>query len=389
MREIYLKSLLSFSLLLFGGCQNEIVINDVDEVSDFDWRLPKNINAPRVPEDNPITNEKVELGRFLFYDKKLSGNGTFSCESCHFQEFAFADKNMVGIGSTGEFHVRNPQHLSNSAYYTTYAWANPALGTLESFIIMPLTGDSPVEMGVVDDKVEEVVLKRFETNETYQKMFNEAFPEVENPFKLFYIVKALASFVRTLNSFNSPYDKFMRGDSTALTESQRRGMDLFNGEKAECFHCHSGDNFSDSTADIKSYYIEQFYHNIGLYNINDNSDYKIDNQGLFESTYNPNDRGRFRAPSLRNVEVTAPYMHDGSMATLREVMELHSRGGRLIEDGEFAGDGRLNENVDGEISPKSFTEQEMIDLENFLKSLTDREFLSDERISNPFRKVEN
>lgn len=378
------------AVLLLLGCESETVIEETSSSSSssYDWKLPQGIYPPRVPEDNPMSEEKVLLGRFLFYDKQLSANQTQSCSSCHLQEYAFSDKNKVGIGSTGEHHTRNPQHLANSAYYTTYTWANPALGTLERQIGIPITGDNPVELGVTEDHEAEV-LARFENNETYQTMFQAAFPDINNPIRVHYIIKALASFIRTLNSFNSPYDQYLRGDSTALTEAQKRGMDLFMSERAECFHCHDGNNFSDSTANEKSFYINQFFHNIGLYNLDGEGGigaYPTGNQGLYEITLKLSDRGRFKAPSLRNVEMTGPYMHDGSMETLEEVMELHSQGGRVITSGEYTGDGRQNPHVDDLIAAKVFTEQEKSDLVEFLKALTDESFLTNPDISDPFKE---
>ena len=375
-----LLSSITLSIYIFSGCQSEINSFEKETLSninrDFKWELPNGVIPPRVPESNPMSSDKVKLGRFLFYDKKLSGNETFSCSSCHFQEFAFADKNKVGIGSTGEFNIRNPQHLTNSAYYTTLSWANPAIGTLERFIILPLTGDSPIEMGVIDKETEQKVLARFETNETYINMFNLAFPN-DPRITLDNIVKALATFIRTMNSFNSPYDRYTRGERDAMSEAQKRGMNIFFGEKAECFHCHDGENFSDSTANEKSFFIEQNFHNIGLY-----KRYKDGNGGLFENSQNESDHGKFRVPSLRNVEVTAPYMHDGSMATLDEIIDLHSNGGR--------GDGIQNPNLDPLISAKKFTVDEKADLIEFLKSLTDQELLTNQKLSNPFiNKSEN
>jgi cytochrome c peroxidase len=253
-----------------------------------------------------------------------------------------------------------------------------------NFIIKPITGDSPIELGTTKDKEAEV-LSRFENNETYQKMFKEAFPDVANPFTMEYIVKAIASFSRTLNSFNSPYDKYLRGDKTALNESQIKGMNLFMGEEAECFHCHDGNNFSDSTADLKSYYVTQFFHNIGLYNVNGDGSYPFGNQGLYEITKDNNDKGRFKAPTLRNVEFSFPYMHDGSMATLEEVIELHSNGGRVITSGVNAGDGRTNPYQDADFASRNFTTEQKDDLVNFLKALSDREFINNPKISNPFK----
>ena len=383
---MYLKLIAFFSLLLLSGCNSQTTITEeeISQDSSFEWNLPRGVYAPIVPSSNPITTEKVLLGRYLFYDKNLSANQTQSCSSCHFQEYAFSDKNSVGIGSTGEHHTRNPQTLANAAYYTSYTWANPSLGTLESQIIIPLAGDDPIEMGILPE-FEEMVLARFENNESYRQMFAAAFPDVEEPVKIHYIVQALASFIRTLNSFNSPYDKYLRGQSDALTEQQKLGMQLFNDEKGECFHCHGGDNFSDSTADEKSFYIEQFYHNIGLYNVDGAGSYPDQNQGLYELTYTDKDKGKFKAPILRNVALSAPYMHDGSMATLEEVIELHSQGGRLVS-GENSGDGRTNPYKHDFITQKNFTQEEKDALVAFLHALSDEEFITDPNISDPFKE---
>jgi cytochrome c peroxidase len=275
--------------------------------------------------------------------------------------------------------------LTNTGYYTSYSWANPALDTLERFIILPITGDSPIELGVVQE-MEESVIARFKNSPMYQEMFKKAFPNINNPFTIEFFVKALAAFNRTLVSFNSPYDQYLRGDTEALNASQKRGMNLFMGEKAECFHCHDGIRFSDSTADEKSFNVDKFFHNIGLYNVDGTGSYPLGNQGLFEITSIATDKGKFKAPTLRNVELTFPYMHDGSMETLEEVIELHSNGGRNITTGERSGDGRKSPYLSDLISAKEFTEQEKQDLVAFLKALTDQEFISNPKLSNPFVK---
>jgi len=373
-------------LFFIVGCGSTTTVEESVDTSssEFNWNLPNNVFPPIIPSSNPITDEKVELGRYLFYDKKLSSNQTQSCESCHFQENAFADHNIVGIGSTGIHHVRNPNGLTNTAYYNSYGWADPTITTLEDFIIKPITGDTPIELGTTADKEPEV-LARFENDGNYQELFALAFPDIKNPFTLEYIVKALASFARTLNSFNSPYDQYITGDKTVLTPSQIRGMNLFMGEKAECFHCHDGIHFSDSTANSKSFQNVQFFHNIGLYNLNNDGSYPLNNQGLYEITKEDKDKGKFKAPTLRNIALTNPYMHDGSIATLEEVIELHSNGGRVITEGNNEGDGTQNPYKDDLIVANYFTDEEKEDLVNFLKALTDTEFINNPKLSNPFK----
>lgn len=399
MKKTYIKYLIGFvtstilvgcggggsstTIVEIGGTSNSVAINLYNLPDNASYY---NIFPPRVPSDNPMTHEKVELGRYLFYDKKLSHNETQACVSCHLQEYAFADHNMVGIGSTGVHGLRNPNSLTNTGYYTSYSWANPSLGTLESFIERPITNDDPIELGVDTNEKMYEVLERFSSDEKYKELFTKAYPNEQNPYTLKNIVYALASFSRTLNSFNSPFDKYQRGDKTAMSESAIRGMNIFNGENGECFHCHEGvsSSFSDSTADEKSFTSSQFFHNIGLYNINGDGSYPEFNQGLFEVTQKVSDKGRFKAPTLRNIELTAPYMHDGSMATLEDIIDLHSNGGRNVTTGVNRGDGTQNPYLDSDIAPRNFTEAEKADLVAFLKSLTDQEFITNSKIANPF-----
>jgi len=378
----------SFLVFIFVGCQsgeNQIIEESSSNANrgDFDWNLPKGFPAPLVPLDNPMSDEKVELGRHLFYDKSLSGNQEQSCESCHFQNIAFSDGLANAVGSTGMIHPRSSQGLVNVAYYTSLTWGNPALVSIEKQLEGPLTSEEPVELGINDINREEVVL-RFSTNPLYQELFARAYPDEREPITFNNIVKALASFTRVLISGNSAYDKYLYGDKTALNESQKRGMNLFFGEKAECFHCHSGFNFSDSVAYEGVDFANMTFHNTGLYNIDGKGGFPLDNTGIFAITGIDSDMGKFRAQSLRNVELTAPYMHDGSLATLKDVLDFYSDGGRVIEHGKNAGDGRANPFKSDLIVTIDLTEQEKNDIVEFLKSLTDYEFINNPAFANPF-----
>ncbi len=350
----------------------------------YDWDLPQGFPPPRVPEDNPMTHEKVELGRYLFYDKRLSGNGTQSCESCHVQTLAFSDGRRTPIGSTGEPLERNSQALVNVAYNATLTWANPGLTELERQILIPIFGEFPIELGVTSH--EEEVLERFRQDERYPQMFATAFPDDPAPINFRNIVHALASFVRSLISGNSPYDRYVAGDKTALSESARRGMELFFSEELECHHCHTGFNFTLSTVHAQSTFSAAAFQNNGLYNLDSAGAYPRGNRGVYELTGKPEDMGRFRPPTLRNVALTAPYMHDGSIATLEEVIQHYMAGGRVIEEGPFAGDGRRNPYKSGLVSGFQLNEQEIADLIAFLESLTDESFVTDPRFSNPFEE---
>jgi len=218
----------------------------------------------------------------------------------------------------------------------------------------------------------------------YKKLTRQAFSDDRDPFSLLNGVRAISAFVRTIVSFESPYDHYMNGDDDALSSAALRGMELFFSERLECFHCHGGFNFTDSTTHASANVEQVGYHNTGLYNLDGNGAYPSDNTGLYDMTGERRDTGRFKAPSLRNVAVTAPYMHDGSVATLSEVIRHYERGGRLIEEGDHAGDGRLSPFKSEFVRGFELTNDERQDLTEFLESLTDAQVLSDEQFSNPF-----
>ena len=366
---------------LWGCGGNNVSVRDSSQ-GIWSWALPPNFPTPRVPADNPMNEAKVELGRFLFYHRRLSGNGTQACASCHHQDKAFTDGRALAIGSTGEMHPRSAQGLANVAYNTTLTWANPSLLSLEAQAQVPLFGERPVEMGVNDSNVAEV-LARIQNDPAYPGRFAAAFPGTAAPISWGNITRAIAAFQRTLISGNSRYDQFLQGKAT-LTPSEQRGLTLFNSEKAECFHCHGGFNFNDQVVHASTQVIDTPFHNTGLYNIGGTGAFPLGNQGLFEFTDKPADRGKFRAQSLRNVGVTAPYMHDGSITTLEEVLDFYAAGGRNITSGPHAGDGRLNPNKSELISRIDLTAQEKADLVAFLKTLTDHDFLTNPKFANPF-----
>ncbi|HOX19892.1 MAG TPA: di-heme enzyme [Gemmatimonadales bacterium] len=348
-------------------------------------RLPAEFATPAIPEYNPLTPQKIALGRRLFYDPRLSGNQTQTCASCHEQRLAFTDSQATPAGSTGHVLRRNSQGLANTAYFSTLTWGNNVLLELEDQIKVPLLSDNPIELGVLDGNRAEV-LQRFDDDSTYRAMFKAAFPNSPPGATINQVIFALASFTRTLISSDSPYDRYYRGDPLALTAQQVRGLKLFNSERLECFHCHSGVNLSTSyrdagtTAGTVTY---PFFNN-GLYNIGGDGSYPTGNQGLYELTLNPADRGRFRPQGLRNVAVTAPYMHDGSLATLRDVIRHYARGGRLVDSGPYAGDGSLSPLKSGLVRGFDITEAEIDDVVAFLESLTDEKFLHDPRFADPF-----
>ncbi|MFZ6774387.1 MbnH family di-heme enzyme [Undibacterium sp. SXout7W] len=337
--------------------------------------------APVLSSSNPSTDEKIALGRHLFYEPRLSGNGTQSCASCHQQDKAFTDGRALAIGSTGETHPRNAQGLANVVYHATLTWANPALTELERQMEVPMFGENPVEMGI-NDRNRAEVLNRFKQDASYVNLFKAAFPKDSDPVSFANIIAAISTFERTLISSDSKYDQFLRKEAS-LNESELRGMNLFMGEKAECFHCHGSFNFNDQTRFQGLAQVDTPFHNTGLYNIDGKGGFPFPNRGLFEFTSKPADMGAFRAPSLRNVAVTGPYMHDGSIMSLKDVLDFYAAGGRQITTGIYAGDGRTNPYKSDLITRINLTEQEKIDLINFLGTLTDEKFLKNPKFSNP------
>lgn len=298
--------------------------------------VPKHFPTPAIPSDNPLTEEKVLLGKKLFFDPILSGDQTVSCGSCHLPSKAFSDTTALSIGINGKKGSRNAPPLINPVYGERFFWdgANPSL---EEQAIQPILNE--LELG--GDF--EVILERLNNHPDYPQLFKDAFNEVPSTAN---ILDAIASFERTLISANSPYDRYLAGDENAISESAKRGLALFNSEQGECFHCHTGFNFTDES-----------FQNNGLYII-------YEDEGRAAVTGRDNDRAKFKTPTLRNIEFTAPYMHDGSMKTLEEVLDHYASQGQPHPNRSI-----FMRNID-------LTLEDRRDLINFLKSLGDPEFLN-------------
>ena len=329
-----------------------------------------------------MTADKVELGRHLFYDRALSGNGTYSCASCHRQELAFTDGRARAMGSTGESHPRSAMSLANVAYAATLTWADPTLTHLEDQMLTPMFNREPVELGLAGQ--EAALLERIRSKSRYPPMFTAAFPEDSDPVTLLNLRRAIASFERTLLSGDAPYDRLVyRGETGALSSSALRGMRLFFSDRLNCSRCHGGFTFSGPIAFVGLEPIAPTFHNTGLYNLGGTGRYPEDNTGLFGFTGKEEDMGRFRAPTLRNVELTAPYMHDGSIPTLPEVLSHYAAGGRTLAEGQDTGVGRENPHKSDLILGFDLDDTQQNDLIEFLKSLTDRAFIADPRFADP------
>jgi len=305
----------------------------------YEWHLPPGFPTPSVPADNPMSEAKVQLGRRLFYDRRLSANQTQSCASCHQPERAFTDGRAHGVGSTGEVHPRGAMSLVNVAYASVLTWANPEMRSLEEQVLVPLLGTQPVELGMGGREAE--LLARLQADARYREMFEVAFSSAAS-ITIPNVARAIAAFERTLISARSSYDRYYFGNEAhAISDSAKRGEALFFTDYvAGCYRCHSGFNFTDKL---------------------------LHNTAVVEGPQ------QFKVPPLRNIAVTAPYMHDGSIATLEEVLDHYAAGGRVSG----------SPNKDPRMIPIPLTSQNRTDLLAFLRSLTDEDLLHDPRFSNP------
>lgn len=327
----------------------------------YELEVPFFFPDPIIPPDNPLTEEGVALGRYLFWDKKLSRTGTVSCGSCHSPATAFGDSIAHSVGLYGEPTSRNSMPLFNLAWNTSFFWDGRA-PTLEEQILEPVT--HPIEM----DMTWREVVERVEADTLYASMFADAFgSSCVDSVRITY---AMAQFIRTMVSAGSPFDLSHYGPGV-LSEAEQRGLELFLAEGGnpetfpggqqggDCFHCHGGGLVL---------FTDHGFRNNGL----DSVFVDLGREAVTGSSY---DRGKFRTPSLRNIALTAPYMHDGRFATLRDVLDHYNAAGHasptLDPMMKFQGEG-LN-----------LSEQDLDDLEAFLHSLTDTAFVQDPRFTDP------
>lgn len=388
MVSLFLVGILSVAVLWLWLDQPR---KDVDG-QEFNWNLPQGFPSPEVPLENPMSPAKVELGRRLFYDKQLSGNGLQSCATCHQQGLAFTDGQAQPFGSTGQRVRRNSMSLINVAYATHFTWAHNGLQSLERQILIPLFNENPVEMGLTGSQ--ERLIEALAADPEYNDFFSRAF-SAANPVTMDNVVKALASFVRSLVSFQSPFDRYAyAGDDSALSPLALEGLGLFMSERLECRHCHSGFNFSETSQHASQKGEMVAFHVTGLYYPREDIDQfevvgsgshigsPLLDRGLYDVTFQDSHKDRFKAPSLRNVAVTAPYMHDGSLATLEEVIEFYARGGREAPS-EYFYDGGLHPSKSLFVRGFELSEHERLALKTFLESLTDPTIFANPNWSNP------
>ncbi|GAB4409290.1 MAG: cytochrome-c peroxidase [Bacteroidia bacterium] len=298
--------------------------------------LPPGTPMPDFPPDNALTAKRVELGKLLFYDRALSRDSSLSCGSCHQPAAAFADHHSISPGIDGRIGFRNSPTLVNVAYHPYY-FKEGGSPTLEMQAIGPIENHDEMGFDVPG------LIDRLQGNARYRVLAQIAYGR---ELDIYVVTRALASFQRTLISADAPYDRYRRGDSAALSPAQRTGMQLFFSARTGCSTCHAGFDFSD--------YAMQ---NNGLA-----LDYTSD-PGRYRISGDSADIGRFKVPTLRNVALSAPYMHDGRVATLDEVLAHYVRGG--------AG----HPNQPATIRPLDLTTGEIASLRAFLDALTDRTFI--------------
>lgn len=250
-----------------------------------------------VPEDNPITEEKIELGMLLFADPRLSLTNDVSCMSCHSPNFGYSDGLAKSVGIRNNIVARNAPTIINTGHYGVLFWDGRA-ASLEQQALGPLS--DPGEMG--NDDLNAMV-EEIKNIPGYQPYFDKAF---DGEITLDNILKAIGTFERSIQITDTPFDRFLAGDDNALTEEEKFGMEIFVG-KGSCITCHSGPNFTDLN-----------FYNIGV---------ETDDIGLMKITGKPEDKGKFRTPGLRGVADTPPYKHNGSMGTLMDVVNFYDRGG--------------------------------------------------------------
>jgi cytochrome c peroxidase len=361
-------------VVLFGGtgCKEAAPIdtgNDQPEEPTYELNIiPKVFPAMNIPSFNPMTAEKIELGRHLFYDTRLSTDGKISCASCHDPARGFADNVEISRGVHGLFGNRNAMALINLGHYDNYVW-NGRFKTLEEHAPGPIF--NKVEMGFGNDDRNNdgygdpdedtiILFRNLDGEPKYGKMFKAAFDD--SVITIERIARALASFERTFVSNTSPFDEFNNGAKDALSANAIRGYMLFTDtRKTNCIGCHNGPNFTDG-----------LFHDNGI--VTNTKD-----KGRAELTGNSLDIGRFRTPSLRNAGLTWPYMHDGSIsgssptAALEEVIRRYRAGGIA------------RSSKDEKIRPLDLTDQDVADIAAFIQSLTDTKFLTNPALQDPWQ----
>ncbi|MFZ1332707.1 MAG: cytochrome c peroxidase [Flavobacteriales bacterium] len=320
-------------LLLVTACRKDpAAIVEIAAEEPFPLELPIGLPFPPLSEGNPLTRSSVELGKALFFEPRLSRDGTVSCNSCHSTSHAFSDTVTLSVGIDGQLGMRNAPTLGNVAYHP-YFFRDGGVPTLEQQVIAPI--QDPLEM---DYHIQNAAVALSEV-EPYASLSIKAYGR---PLDAYVVTRAIANYERTLISGWSPFDRFMyQGELSALSTSEQNGWALFSSAELNCTGCHSGFDLTDHS-----------FQNIGQY-------LEYEDPGRERITFQPLDIGKFKVPTLRNIALTAPYMHDGAMTTLDEVID------------HFESGGQAHPNKSPILTTFVLTPQERTDLIAFLNALTD------------------
>lgn len=317
-------------LLGLAACKPEPEALLMPENRPFELDLPAHFPEMDIPVDNPMTADAVELGRLLFHDTRLSRDGMVSCATCHLQHLAFSDGEAISIGIEGRTGLRNSPSLANVGF-APRLFMDGGVPTLEMQILAPIADENEMDHNIL------LVAEELNTDPQLTALAQIAYQQEINPYT---ITRSLAAFERSIVSATSKYDLYLQGEAM-LTEEEMLGMELFNSDELKCASCHSGALFTDYD-----------YHNIGLYT-------EYADPGRERISLDQNDWGKFKTPSLRNVAFTAPYMHNGSLSTLEEVIDF------------FAGGGESHPNKDARIQGFEINPSEKDALIAFLNCLSD------------------
>ena len=362
-------SAIVIAIIVLGGfAYIEIGSNRATPITDFS--APFVFGQFRVPEDNPLTDEAVELGRRLFYDVRLSGNNEVSCATCHRQQLAFTDGRQTAIGVSGKALALNSMSLANLMWGPRHFFWNGRVTSLEEQALVPIQHADEMDQSLAE------LVDELKADSQYRSLFSIAYGRISNEN----IAKALASFQRTLISSDSKYDKYLRGEAT-LTEQENLGRKLFVAHPdvkaslrgGNCIDCHS----QFLTSGFNTLY--DGFSNNGL----DSEEDLL--PGLEEVTQIRAHRGLFKVPTLRNIALTAPYMHDGRFATLEQVLDHYNEGIKMSSTLSplIAEADNVAKGVVTQVS-LNLTEHEKTAIIAFLHTLTDRQFIAEEKFSNPF-----
>lgn len=317
-------------LLGLAACKPEPEALLMPENRPFELNLPAHFPEMDIPVDNPMTADAVELGRLLFHDTRLSRDGMVSCATCHLQHLAFSDGEAISIGIEGRTGLRNSPSLANVGF-APRLFMDGGVPTLEMQILAPIADENEMDHNIL------LVAEELNTDPQLTALAQSAYQQEINPYT---ITRSLAAFERSIVSATSKYDLYLQGEAM-LTEEEMLGMELFNSDELQCASCHSSALFTDYE-----------YHNIGLY-------LEYADPGRERISLDQNDWGKFKTPSLRNVAFTAPYMHNGSLNTLEEVIDF------------FAGGGESHPNKDQRIQGFEINQTEKDALIAFLNCLSD------------------